>query len=313
MSLLPARISPALVLRPGWEEVEAARPQLATTARRYLAQVSLSARPNTFDKTDEVLLGFCSYLVKDHHGVNSFADVGRHEVESYKAYLATRGTPWGTPLKANTLRVHLILVRVFFDRVIEWRWPDAPPFTPVFRTDLPKVPQPLPKALDDASAARFLAAAAADTNKCRQLCAEVLARTGMRVGELCALAKDALSRRSGSWWLRVPVGKLANDRYVPAHPRLVELITTWQAHHDDHGTGLLITHNGRPLDRYQVSRWVGQLAKAAGVGHVHPHQLRHTLATQAEISDVAPTASFDVVRDQGPIRVLGFSAVAATS
>ena len=196
--------------------MEAARPKLALTARRYLAQVQLSARPNTLDKTHEVLLGFCAYLARAHRNIDSFAAVGRHEVESYKAYLATRGTPWGTPLKANTLRVHLILLRVFFDRMIEWRWPDAPAFTPVFGTDLPKVPQPLPKALDDAAAARLLAAAAADTNSCRQLSVEVLARTGMRVGELCALAKDALSCRSGSWWLRVPVGKLANDRYVPA-------------------------------------------------------------------------------------------------
>jgi integrase len=43
------------------------------------------------------------------------------------------------------------------------------------------------------------------------------------------------------------------------------------------------------------------------------HDLRHFSATQLKISDVAPTASFDMVRDQGPIRVLGFSAVAATS
>ncbi len=312
MTVLAAYSSP-LVLRPGWQEVEAARPQLAMTARRYLAQVQLSARPNTLDKTDEVLLGLCTFLVQNHSGAHSFADVGRDEAESYKAYLATRGTAWGTPLKANTLRAHLSLVRVFFDRMIEWRWPDAPAFTPLFRTDLPKVPHPLPKALDDASAARLLAAAAADTNSCRQLCVELLARTGMRVGELCALAKDAVSRRSGSWWLRVPVGKLANDRYVPLHPRLVELLAAWQEGHDDGGTGLLVTYGGRPLDRYQVSRWVDQLAKAAGIGHVHPHQLRHTLATQAEISDVAPTASFDVVRDQGPIRVLGFPALTSAS
>ena len=30
-------------------------------------------------------------------------------------------------------------------------------------------------------------------------------------------------------WLRVPVGKLHNDRYVPLHPDLVELLTDWTA------------------------------------------------------------------------------------
>ena len=30
-----------------------------------------------------------------------------------------------------------------------------------------------------------------------------------------------------------------------------------------------------------VARMIRRIAKAAGIGHVHPHQLRHTLATQA--------------------------------
>jgi hypothetical protein len=104
----------------------------------------------------------------------------------------------------------------------------------------------------------------------------------MRVGELCALPADAVSRRSGSWWLQIPVGKLRNDRYVPLHPRLVELLHAWQADHDQHGSGLLITNlGGGPLNRCIVGRMVKRVARAAGIGHVHPHQLRHTLATQA--------------------------------
>ena len=69
MSLLQAHSSPALVLRPGWGPLEAARPALARTARRYLAQVQISARPNTLDKNDEVLLGFCAYLAREHRDV----------------------------------------------------------------------------------------------------------------------------------------------------------------------------------------------------------------------------------------------------
>ena len=36
-----------------------------------------------------------------------------------------------------------------------------------------------------------------------------------------------------------------------------------------------------PLDRRTVHRIVATTAKKAGIGHAHPHQLRHTLATQA--------------------------------
>ena len=36
-----------------------------------------------------------------------------------------------------------------------------------------------------------------------------------------------------------------------------------------------------PIDRRTVHRIVATTAKKAGIGNVHPHQLRHTLATQA--------------------------------
>ena len=44
---------------------------------------------------------------------------------------------------------------------------------------------------------------------------------------------------------------------------------------------LLERDDGRPFDRRTIHRYVDSVAKRAGVGHVHPHQLRHTLATQS--------------------------------
>lgn len=44
---------------------------------------------------------------------------------------------------------------------------------------------------------------------------------------------------------------------------------------------LVVRDDGRPFDRRTVHRYVEAIAKRAGIGHVHPHQLRHTLATQA--------------------------------
>ncbi len=43
------------------------------------------------------------------------------------------------------------------------------------------------------------------------------------------------------------MGKLRNDLYVPAHPRLVELIKAWKTGHDGGGTGLLVTVGGGSL------------------------------------------------------------------
>ncbi|MEV4314763.1 site-specific integrase [Actinocrispum sp. NPDC049592] len=44
---------------------------------------------------------------------------------------------------------------------------------------------------------------------------------------------------------------------------------------------LLPRENGRPLDRHTVTWLINKAAASAGLGHIHPHQLRHTLATQA--------------------------------
>jgi len=44
---------------------------------------------------------------------------------------------------------------------------------------------------------------------------------------------------------------------------------------------LLPRENGKPMDRHGVTRYLNKAADTAGIGHVHPHQMRHTLATQA--------------------------------
>jgi integrase len=264
-----------------WAEIAVAAPQMAATARRYLGQLELSLRPGTVARTSDSLRRFCRHMVACHPEVQGFSDVGRIHVESYKLALGAHVTAKGKPLAVNTLRSRLGMLMTFFDRIIEWGFEDAPVRTPLFISDIPRPEELLPKALDDAAAARFSREVTAEPDRLRRLVLELLARTGLRVGELCALEKDAVSRRGGGWWLKVPVGKLRNDRTVPLLSPLVELLADWQATHDDAGTGLLLTNDGRPLNRHVVTRMVNRVAKRAGIGHVHPHQLRHTLATQA--------------------------------
>lgn len=264
-----------------WAIIAAARPQLAATAARYLTQIGLSLRPASVTVADNALRQLCGYLITEAPQVTGFRDVRRAEIEAFKLHLARRPGRLET-VTANTLRQRLGTLRTFFDRIGEWDWDDAPPRTPIYSIDLPVIDDPLPRFLDDAQAARLLRAASADPKPLRRLIVHLLARTGLRVGELCALTRDAMVRIDGGWWLRVPVGKLHNDRYVPLHPQLVEMLQDWLATTSDAGTGLLLVRpNGAPLNRYAVSRILDRVAAAAGVGHVHPHQLRHTLATQA--------------------------------
>ncbi len=79
---------------------------------------------------------------------------------------------------------------MFFERIIEWDWPDAPR-NPVIGGDIPASPEPLPKVLDDTAAAKFMVAARAASDPRDRVVCELLARTGMRAGELCDLDADA--------------------------------------------------------------------------------------------------------------------------
>ncbi len=89
-------------------------------------------------------------------------------------------------------------------------------------------------------------------------------------------------RKGDGHRLHIPIGKLHNDRYVPLLPMLVDLIAEYKAMRGRSRSGhLLERDDGRAFDRRTVHRYVASVAKRAGVGHVHPHQLRHTLATQS--------------------------------
>jgi len=138
--------------------------------------------------------------------------------------------------------------------------------------------EPLPKFLDDEQAAKFMAAAVR-LDPQRRLVVEMLARTGLRVTEFCALTHDAIVKMNETNWLRVPVGKLHTDRYVPLHPSLIELHRDWRAGTGLDDTGRLIS---APVASSTATPWrATACARIAGIGRVHPHQLRHTLATQS--------------------------------
>jgi hypothetical protein len=128
-----------------------------------------------------------------------------------------------------------------------------------------------------------MAAARASTDPRDRLVVELLARTGMRAGELAGLDADAVVLIGAGHWLRIPLGKLRNDRYVPLHPELVDLLAAWTAANLEHirrCKRLVADHRG-PLDRNVIGRIVRRVGRAADVPGVHPHRLRHTLATQA--------------------------------
>ena len=254
--------------------------RLADTIEAYLDQIAVSLRPSSVTSAAGVLARFMGFLAEFDPTTTCAADIARRHIEGYKTWLGAQRARGERPA-VNTIRHRLSTLRMFFERIIEWGWEDAPARQPIFAGDIPKREDLLPKFLDDATFAAFLRAARSEARPLTRLVVELLARTGMRVGELCALEADAVVIIGNAHWLRIPVGKLHNDRYIPLHPHLVELLADWQATTEPGDTGLLLLNDGRPLNRHVVTRMLNRITKKAGLPHVHPHQLRHTLATQA--------------------------------
>jgi site-specific recombinase XerD len=267
---------------PEWDAMAKRAPQLTASMGRYLNQIGTVQRPTSVQAAENALRTLNRFLTERAPEVVSLIEISRDLFEDFTCWLAEQKGTSGK-LSVSSRRQRIGMLRMFFERIIEWDWPDAPARNPVFYGDLPLRPEPLPKFLPDPDAAKLMAAARADTDPRRRLVVEMLSRTGLRAGELCDLAADAVVRIGEGHWLRVPLGKLRNDRYIPLHPELVSMLEEWSATNIEHireHRRLMTDHRG-PIDRHMVGRIVKRVARAAGIGHVHPHQLRHTLATQA--------------------------------
>jgi len=269
--------------REHWSVLTQSAPVLTATMRRYLAQLDLSLRPGSVAVTDTSLRHLADYLVEHHPEVTTAAQIARTHIEGFKAWLVARPGYRGhrQPVK-STIGMRISNLRSFFERIIEWGYPDAPTRNPVFAGGMPIKDRPLPRFLDDPDAAALLAAARKLPEVFDRVCVEVLARTGLRKGEFLGLTIDAVVQIGEGQWLRTPVGKLHTDRYIPLYPRVKTLLDEWIEHRGEHPeTRLLFVARGRPVPQTRVDRAVRLAARTAGLGHVTPHQLRHTLATQA--------------------------------
>lgn len=267
---------------PTWAELQPTAPQLVATMRRYLAQIGAVLRPGSVAGADLALRSFAGFLTETAPEVSSTAAVTRRHIEDYKPWLAQRPGQNKARLTPATIVHRLGTLRMFFVRIDEWGWDEAPVRVPMFPGDLPRLDRPLPKALDDAAAAKLLRAARNDKRLLVRVTVEVLLRTGMRVGEFTALRADAVVLIGAGPWVHVPVGKLREDRYLPLHPHLVALIEAYRTQYVVPENPLLLPReNGKPVDRHAVTRYLNKAGVAAGLPHLHPHVLRHTLATQA--------------------------------
>jgi integrase len=268
-----------------WRNVPA---DIAATVRRYLQQMALSLRPESAYQEKVRLFRFFSWLANAHPEITRIEHIQRCHIEAFKEYirwapLQHKSNGPGDVLQPAT-RYHLLAaLYYFFIRISEWQWPEAPKRVLVFPGDFPILDRPSPKFLDEIAAAKFLQAARAHPDLFTRLCCITLLLTGMRQGEFLDLTADCIVQIGENHWLRVPVGKMHNDRYIPLHPEVKGLLDEWIAQSPPKKPyDFLFASHGHRLGRGKVTLAVERIRKAAGIKeHISPHRLRHTLATLA--------------------------------
>jgi len=268
-----------------WRNVPA---DIAATVRRYLQQMSLSLRPESAYQEKTRLFRFFSWLAHTNPEVTRIEHIQRCHIESFKEYirwapLQHKSNGPGDVLCPATRYHFLAALYYFFIRISEWQWPEAPKRVLVFPGDFPILDRPSPKFLDEIAAAKFLQAARAHPDLFTRLCCVTLILTGMRQGEFLDLTADCMVQIGESYWLRVPLGKMHNDRYIPLHPEVKDLLDEWiDQSPPKKPYDFLFASHGHRLGRGKVALAVERIRKAAGIKeHISPHRLRHTLATLA--------------------------------
>ncbi|MFI0425277.1 tyrosine-type recombinase/integrase [Spongiactinospora sp. 9N601] len=278
--------------------------QVRQVLLRYVGTRAAVLRPRSVESLVNDLLPFAEYLTDQHPDVTSLRQLERHHIEGYLTFNRTR--PWrgqraaagaDRTVSAAVAQAAALSLRNMLDDLAAWGWAEAPPRRLIFAADIPKLDQPLPRALPpDIDAALMNAVARLDDDFAR-LALPVLRGAGLRVGELLDLEIGSIIDYGPTGtWLKVPLGKLATERMVPLDADALAALDEWTTLRGVHRplphprtgtpTDFLFTLHGRRLGATRLrngllaaAELAGLRAPDGGVLVVTPHQLRHTWAT----------------------------------
>ena len=258
----------------------------------YLELKLATCKPKTVSSLATRLMHFGRFLTRTDPGLAALAGLDRQRhIEPYLASAAgAADSRTDTAITPGEQQQRILAARNFLTDITAWGWEDAPARQLIFPGDIPKLPRVLPRYLP-VDADRRLAGALRESPYELAACALLLQRAcGLRIGELLDLELDCVHEVPGSGaWLKVPLGKLDSERMVPLDEETLALIDTVTeirspgrpVRHPRYGrpAQFLFTHHGRRLSQNALREELDRAARAAGLGHVVPHQLRHTYAT----------------------------------
>lgn len=331
--------APAVRRRGDGQATRAARlavvgaPEIRRTLLAYIDARAAVLRPNTIDKLTSALAIFGEFLTDTFPDLATTADLERHHVEAFMTWTSTR-TGRGSHdhtrrVGASTIAHAVITLRAFLDDIAAWGWAQSPPRRLVFATDIPRQPDLLPRALPPDVDSTLMAAVAALDDPFARAGLTVMRGTGVRIGELLDLELDCIVDYgpAGSW-LRVPLGKLNNERAVPLDQPTLDALDGWfeQRQHqralphprDGRLADFVFVERGRQLGPTRLQTGLRHAAAAAGLAgpdgtplRVVSHQLRHTYATSLVNAGMSLQALMALLGHRSPEMTIRYARLAS--
>ncbi len=295
-------------------------PAVVVTFERFLADLKTIREAGTVSTYRVCLRRFGDWLSEYDPALQSVAELRRSHIEAYKRAVKEmrcgdytnfgcefRVVNLGEPLSRHHQVRALSCVRRFCEHIDALEYPERPGRKLWVRGDIGRADERLPRSIPDdewrklnETADSFTPAQAAAHHlmpfeRLRAVFA-VLFESGLRAGELCRLDTGCLlatvdpETGAQTHWLRVPVGKLHNDRMIPVRREVVAAIDAWMKvrgaqpllldTRTNKMSDFLFTWRGHSFSRAMLNEAIHKLCQLAGTRKVYTsHWFRHTLAT----------------------------------
>jgi len=285
------------------------------TIKRYLRRWRPTLRPATVQSKGYILRSFAAYLRQHHPEVRRFSQLQRQpHIEGWLEHILY--------LKPVSRNWAIRNIRLFFEDLIRWQWPEAPAAGLLGDEDLAPeevyLPRPLPPDIDQAMQKAFT-----EANTFAAMALLLLRYTGMRIGEMRALPLNAMeSSGPDTFTLRVPIGKTHSERLLPLDARTVSIVQSIIAQRGCRQKRriparrrhyMMLDHFGRHLTQQSYSRIIKELTAPIGSSeHIYCHRLRHTFATEMARSGMPVPALMKLLGHTTPKMTMRYVEVAQT-
>jgi site-specific recombinase XerD len=247
--------------------------------QEYLEELSLTHRPKTVSGYGNALKHLEQFCVKKGIQVHRLQ---RELVVDWMKVLTNRET------SVSYRHIVLISIRGYLRWLKRKKRFQVDPEEVVRPSDFPRRPVKLPRPLD-LDLDLKIQSSLKSTGTAHALGLLLMRKTGMRIGELSWLPFHCFFKdHKGRAFLKVPLGKLQNERTVPISPDLVALIQSIQeqtrkkAQSNDYPYLLISREGSRISERALSQRFHAILRTIPNLPReqINPHRFRHTYATE---------------------------------